>query len=806
MSKRCVLYSVVICFALAASDGEARRRVRGAPASRAPRGLRIAILSDGPGKAAAKVRAKIQSEVQELTKGEYTVTFPAAKQTVADWKLATISAAAERLLSDAEVDLIIAVGPFSSHLLARRTTLPKPVIATQIFDPEAQGVPFAKGRSGVKNLTYLTTPNGVERAVGAFRKLVPFKHLAFVLDQRYIDLLAGFGSGLRARLAATGVKVSFLRADRPQAEFERAFPGSCDAVLLLPLPNEQPAAMDRLVGFTTARKLPSFTPAGRLVVERGVLAGFAAGDNLERLARRVALNVQRVLMREDLARFNVTISYGVPELTLNLTTANAIGYRPTWDVLSDVVLVGRKQSGRKMTKLGIYQAIREAVKANLDLLAGAKDVEAGVQEVRKAYARYLPSAGLNFTGVILDSDRGSGPTVPGRGSVNAALSISQTLWSEKALANISIQKQLQKGREQQLRELKLDIMEAAALYYLNLLATKTVERIQKENLKVTKKNLELARVRRSIGTTGLADVYRWEVQLATDKKAVINAIAARNQAEIALNRLRSRPQEEPLQTVEGDLLDYKSQRTGKRLDSYIKNPWSFSTMREFMVREGLQRSPALAQIDRAIAAKERALFSAKLDYFMPTLGFSFGLDHRFWASGETQAIPLGGQTLNLAQPDTTWSAVFGLSWNLLEGGAKLHTHRKLRTELSQLRLWRRAAAEKVEQGIRAAMHKAGASFPAIQLSQDAAVAATKSVALVTDAYAKGAAAITQLLDAQQAALNAHLGSAVAVFQFFIDFSSAQRRIANEGFFLFDRRDESTWFDRLDRYQKDHPTR
>jgi outer membrane protein len=806
MNKRFVLWFIIISSTLAASAGEARRRARRAPAPKAQRGLRVALLSDGPGKVAAKVRAKIQSEVQELTRGEYAVTFPAAKQIVADWKPATITAAADRLLQDAEVDLIITVGPFSSHLLARRKALPKPVIATQILDPEAQGVPFAKGRSGVKNLTYLTTPNGVERAVKTFHKLIPFSHLAFVLDKRYIDLLAGFGGGLSTRLAAAGVRVSFLRADRPQAEFERSFPKSCDAVLLLPLPNEEPRAMDRLVRFATARKLPSFTPAGRLVVERGVLAGFAAGDNLERLARRVALNVQRVLMGEDLARFSVTISYGVPELTLNLSTASAIGYQPTWDVLSDVVLVGRKRAGRKVTKLGIYRAIREAVKANLDLLAGRKDVEGGIQEVRKAYAKYLPSAGFSLAGVILDGDRGSSPTTPGRGSLNGSLKASQLFWSEKALANISIQKQLQGSREQKLRQLKLDIMEAAAIYYLNLLRAKTVERIQKENLKVTKKNLELARVRQSIGTTGLADVYRWEAQLAADKRAVINAIAARNQAEIALNRLRSRPQEEPLQTVEGDLLDYKNQRTGKRLNGYIKNPWTFSTMREFMVREGLKGAPELAQLDRAIAAQERALLSAKLDYFMPTLGFSFGLDHRFWASGETQAIPLGGQTLDLAQPETTWSATLALSWNLLEGGAKLHTHRKQRTELARLRLQRRAAAEKVEQGIRAAMHKAGASFPAIQLSQDGAAAAAKSVALVTDAYAKGAASITQLLDAQNAALSAHLGAAVAVFQFFIDFAGAQRRIANEGFFLFDRRDESTWFDRLDRYKKEHRSR
>ena len=55
-------------------------------------------------------------------------------------------------------------------------------------------------------------------------------------------------------------------------------------------------------------------------------------------------------------------------------------------------------------------------------------------------------------------------------------------------------------------------------------------------MKLSRSNLELARVRQQIGFSGSAEVYRWESQIATARKRAIEANARRNAAEIALNR------------------------------------------------------------------------------------------------------------------------------------------------------------------------------------------------------------------------------------------------------------------------------
>ena len=67
---------------------------------------------------------------------------------------------------------------------------------------------------------------------------------------------------------------------------------------------------------------------------------------------------------------------------------------------------------------------------------------------------------------------------------------------------MSIQKNLQKTREFERDQLKLDITQTAATAYLNILQAKSFEKIQQENLKLTRQNLEFARVREVVGSAG----------------------------------------------------------------------------------------------------------------------------------------------------------------------------------------------------------------------------------------------------------------------------------------------------------------
>jgi outer membrane protein TolC len=293
-------------------------------------------------------------------------------------------------------------------------------------------------------------------------------------------------------------------------------------------------------------------------------------------------------------------------------------------------------------------------------------------------------------------------------------------------------------------------------------------------------------------------------RLANDKRAVITAVATRNQAEIALNALRQRPLEEPFTLDESDILGVARGEPSKLLAPYAGDPWAFASMREFMVQEAMKDAPELKRLDNNIEAQKRQLLSTRLDFGLPTLSLSFGLDHFLATSGETadaSQLPPPFDQLFTTPDRTAWNLGLVASWKLVEGGENFQRTFQAVKDLERLQKQREALAQDLEQQVRAVMHQAGASFPGIALSRTAADAAAKSLELVTEAYSRGTANIVTLIDAQNAALISELAASVALYDFYIDFINAQRAIANEKFFVSTAEDREAWFRRLEQYQK-----
>ncbi len=77
------------------------------------------------------------------------------------------------------------------------------------------------------------------------------------------------------------------------------------------------------------------------------------------------------------------------------------------------------------------------------------------------------------------------------------------------------------------------------------------------------------------------------------------------------------------------------------------------------------------------------------------------------------------------------------------------------------------------------------SYNSIDLSKLAADAAAANLVLVTDAYSKGVVSIIDLLDAQNASLQAAEGADNAVYDFLVDVINMQRAVGQYDFLLSD---------------------
>jgi outer membrane protein TolC len=757
--------------------------------------LRIGVVIDGPWELNDDIRDMIHRETSTLTADEFDVLFPADKDIVADWTTEGVRRALDTLLADPQVDLVIASGVLASIDAIQRGPLPKPVIAPFAIFPEILGLPITGG-SGIENLSYVTLPSTFERDLQAFREIVPITHLALLVNA---GVAAGVNHGLATmaqRAEAWGVDVTVVPVSSSIDDAMALIPSTVDAVYLAPMLHIPISEHDRLLALLIERRLPSFSVLGRDEVERGALVGLQMDTWFPRITRRIALNVQRILLGEPPGQ--VPVEFRTQErLVINMATARAINRFPPYWVLIEAETLHETPpaAGRQ---LDLHAAVHEAIRENLDLAANERAVTAGAQEIPLARSRLLPQLEASTLTTAIDEDRAEASfgIQPERRSTGT-LALSQLLFSEPAWANLSIQRRLQSAREYDREALQFDIAQAAATAYLNVLQAKTTESVERDNLSLTRRNLEMAQSRQQIGIANPSEVYRWESEVALSRRRVIDAVAVTRQAEIALARLLHRPLRESFELADVTIED-PSLVTGQRgFFGYVEDQLVFDAFSDFLVKEGLAASPEIHQLDALIAASERSLRSATSAFFSPTVSLQAQVDRQFEESGAGAGGP--GLQLPTELPtadDTNWSVGLNLSIPLWTSGSRLADRTQASEELFDLRLQRAAAIERVEQRIRTALEEVSASFLGIQLANDAAVAAAQSLELVSDGYARGVVSILDVLDAQNAALTADLAAAASVYQFLIDLMEVERAISQLDFFMSPEAYEA-WFQRLD---------
>ena len=778
--------------------------------------VRVGVVFDGSSSITGELLDLIRQEILTLTEGEFDVRFEDRDILTGDWTVPSVDAAIDRLLSDGEVDLVLALGLVASQTFCCHAELPKPVIAGLVVDPALQGLPEDRGTSGVHNLSYLSFPASFERDVDLFREITPFRRLTAIFNRWFLDVVPELGEKIRRLVAEKGLAYDAIAAGSSVDEVLANLPADAEAVYLAPLLHLTDAERQRLIDGLKERRLPSFSMFGVSEVAQGVLAGQRDQAFYNRLARRIALNVQRILLGEDAG----TIPVAVPDrkrLTINMETAREIGVFPPWHLLTEADLLNEEPEFARVVTL--REAVEEAIEKNLDLAARRRAVAAGAGTVARARSALKPRLDASLAAVMIDEDRASSTfSAQAERTLSGGLTLTQLIYSDPALANVRAQGYAQLSREQELEQLRLDIARDAMVTYLNVLLAQTVEEIRKNNLGVSRSNLELAQVRRSVGYAGPAEVFRWESEVATARRDLVEARAATYQTKIALNRLLHRRLEEGYRTpqiVLDESLDPEGTtraegsgspalfRSGQQILDYTGTPLHFEVFREFMAEEGLARAPELAQLDAAIDAQKRILASARRAFYLPEAALRAEIDRVLERGGAGE----GGPGLELPFPleipgDTSWSLALTATLPLFSGGARRAEVVEAEETLAELELVRQALAERLEQLIRSNLYASNASFAGIRLTREAAAAARKNLELVTDAYSQGVVDVLELLDAQNAALSADLAAASALYQFYIDLVEVERSV---NWFEFDRSAEELqgWLERVERFFSQH---
>ena len=737
----------------------------------------IGIVTDGTTDADQNTIALFKREIETLAEEEFKVNFPKSMVLSGKDTVQGVDRALDRLLANPDTDLILTLGSVSSSEVLRRKNLIKPVVAPFVVDSVLEQLPREQDTSGMTNLTYIDSMFHMDTELMNLAKIVPFKDLVVFVDQRELNGIPEISKRVRTLANEHTMTVTALPVNTSAAAALAAIPANAEAVMVASLYHMNADEKQLLIKGLIDRGLPSYSLANRKLVEAGLLAGDVSADMEEKLARRTAVSVQDILLGEEAGSLEVTFSRG-RDLTINMATARALDIFPSLAVLTGANLLNEERQDIKR-HLTLPQAVNEALHANLDLSSSELRVQAGRHAVTEARAPLLPQVSIATGARAIDEDRaGLGGGISPERAWTGSAGGSQQIYSERSWAGYSVEKYKQSGREQDYETVRLDVMYDASVAYFDVLRAKTIERLNKDNLKLTQANLDRARIRMSTGVAGPDEVYRWETKFATDKFTVLEKESITMSAMEALNRILNRPLQELFIAEETDLSDPLLIVGDKLFFNLVNNPKYLQKFRKFAVQEALAYRTELKSIDASIGAKDRLKTAASREFWLPEFSVEGEVEQYFEQDGTGQRGDFQD-----GLDDTDWQIGVFARLPLFEGGRKIGALNRNRKELAGLKMQRRAAAERVAQDILRALNKTRASYPGISLSREAADAANRNLLLITDSYVQGIKSIIDLLDAQNQALSADQAAANAVYNFLIDLMGVQRAMGEFVLFL-----------------------
>jgi outer membrane protein len=730
----------------------------------------VAVLYDGESERMADRQKKYVDELLTLVSGEFDISIEIFR---GNWTKESIEQAMLDAYNAPQTDMLLVTGFVANQLVAAWGEHPKPTFLPTIVDTGLLPDASPSGTSGVSNLNYLSAYADFNSDLDILAEITPYKTLALFVDQELASAIPEVRDRAMAASAAKDVELIIIMHDGIDHALMNQVPDSVDAVFVSGLPRMSNDDFDQLIAAINDANLPSYSFIGGTDVERGLLATNNEPRDISRQARLNALNMQAVMLGARTSDQPIG-SPNKPTLTINMATARKIGLSPSFDIMSDATLLNQGQTVTGQA-YGLVEISNEALARNQDLQAAQYALYAGTEELARARSRLLPQfdAGLGVT------TRRESPSVSAgllaEESTDGSINLSQLIYSDSATAALSIQNELQRDREENLQEFRLDIIQAATTAYYRVLNSSALLAVEESNVNVTRTNRELARDRVRVGSSTPADIYRWDAEVARAQIRLFDAQAVVTKSWTTLTRILHRPLSERFALAKATFNE-PSAITRQEIDLLVKRPVDFERFSKFMIHRGLNQAPEIAQIDARLAAKRRELKSEQRSFWLP----EFSIGGRY-TSNLSQSGAGAGQFAGEGLDD--WSVGIQATLPLFSGGLRKANVSRASFEARQLEAVRSATVERVEAEIRDRLSDAQAAYARIDLSVAADDASSKNFALVSDAYARGTVSIIELLDAQDASLSANGAVIDSHHQFLITIMAMQRSVGAFDFML-----------------------
>ena len=416
--------------------------------------VKIGVLVDLFTAESEMLRDNLQNEILAVVGEDATVEFPEANILINFLDHETAERNYQTLLEN-DTDIILAFGPLNSKIISAKNDFPKPVILFGAVNIDLYDFDVTRSTSGIANFNYLITSQSYTEDLNTFKSLYNFNRLGVLITEELIDIIS-IDELLDEISSQQGFEYTVIPYKDPESL--EPYKDRVDAIYLAEGFFLDATEIENLARALLEWEVPSFTATFREDVERGLMATLQADENLDLFFRRIALNVEAVVNGANLADLPLFLETE-PFLTVNFNTAEKVGVPIKYSFLATTQFVGDFKNVISEKTYSLTDVMGDVLERNLLLAVSERDVELSEQDVRTAQSNYLPDISASATGTYIDEEtaelsNGQNPEY----STDGNITLTQTIFSEAANANISIQKNLYSAQQENFRATELDLI------------------------------------------------------------------------------------------------------------------------------------------------------------------------------------------------------------------------------------------------------------------------------------------------------------------------------------------------------------
>lgn len=660
-------------------------------------------------------------------------------------------------LVDKNADIILAFGVVNNFVISKFESYPKPTIVFGSLSKELSGNnTLIKGKS---NFISFVTSQSYKDDLELLVKLSSPKKVGVIIENTFSENFP-----IQSTFDKIGEELNISTKIIPFENISDVHKilDDIDAVYIAGGFYLSDSEIIELSEVFISKKLPSFTANPIRQVENGILATNHGQSEIDQFFRRIALTVESVVNGVELSELKSNID-SQKILTVNYNTAEKIGLPLKYSLIASTSFIGNPKEIIADKIYNLQSIIKEAIDKNLTLKEVEKDILISEKNVNLANSAYLPNLNLNAVGNYIDTDlssisNGQNPEISTLGN----LTLSQTILSENANANIGIKKSLLKAQKESYNSESLNTIFNVANAYFTALILKANLSIQNQNLELTKYNLKIAQENYESGQSGKSDVLRFQSEVAQNTQQMIEALNQLEKGYYVLNQLLNNPIDTKIDVEEAQLKtgifkNYNYEELGK----YLDDPSLRIPFVKFLVQEGLVNSPELKSLSYNIDAAERSQKLYGVGRFIPTIALQGQYNYEFSRSGVGSEFTPGFPSF----PQGYYTVGVNVSIPIFNQNNRNINKQVANIQKDQLEISKDNIALNIEKNINDAVLDLVNQISNIELSKVFENTAKEALDLTTTSYENGAVNIVQLLDAQNNYLQAQLASANANYNY-----------------------------------------